>query len=50
MGTNVWTKATKKEMANVHVALKFLKGVKLYQVREGKVKQGFKYDGTHTQF
>ena len=46
-GTNFWTKSIKKEMDNVRVALEVLKGVTPYQTREGKVKLGFKYVGTH---
>ena len=37
-------------MANVRVAFKFLKGVTPEQMREGKVKPGFKYVGTHMVF
>ena len=34
-------------MANVCVAFEVLKGVTPYQMREGKLKPGFKYVGTH---
>ena len=37
-------------MANVRVAFKVLKGVTLAHMREGKVKPGFKYAGTHMIF
>ena len=37
-------------MNNVHVALEVLKGVTPDQMREGKVKPGFKYVRTHIIF
>ena len=43
-------KAIEKEMDNVHVSFDSLKVVTPEQMREGKVKQGFKYIGTHMIF
>ena len=37
-------------MANVSIAFEVLKGVKPEQMRERKVKLGFKYVGTHMIF
>ena len=39
-----------KEMANVRVTFKVLKGVKPDKMRERKVKSGLKFVGTHVIF
>ena len=46
MGNNFWTKAIEKEMANVCLAFGVLEGVTTENMREKKVKAGFKYVGT----
>ena len=49
-GTTFWTDAINKEMKNVRVAFDALEGVTEEKMREGKVKPGFKYCGTHMIF
>ena len=49
-GTTFWTDAINKEMKNVRVAFEALEGVTPETMREGKVKPGYKYCGTHMIF
>ena len=50
MGTTFWKKSIENEMDNKCVAFEVLNGVTLEQVRQGKVKPGFKHVGTHMIF
>ena len=49
-GTTFWTEAITKEMKNVRVAFEVLPGITEDKMRDGKVKPGFKYCGTHMIF
>ena len=49
-GTDFWTKAIEREMANVRIAFEKLEGVNEEQMRSGKLKPGFKFCDTHMIF
>ena len=49
-GNTFWTDAIAKEMRNVRVAFSIVEGVTPEEMRQGKVKPGYKFCGTHMIF